>query len=110
MFSKTQLTEIEHEELKAEVEELKLQKSKLKAELAKESQKHNIKLESLNQQLTEKTEEAKKLTVKASDLENEVQVLNRKHNNALKVSHSWFMCNFVIDFLHEFFHDESLQF
>ncbi|XP_045135473.1 coiled-coil domain-containing protein 186-like isoform X2 [Portunus trituberculatus] len=82
--SKTQLTEIEHEELKAEVEELKLQKSKLKAELAKESQKHNIKLESLNQQLTEKTEEAKKLTVKASDLENEVQVLNRKHNNALK--------------------------
>ncbi|KAK8389249.1 hypothetical protein O3P69_020887 [Scylla paramamosain] len=82
--SKTQLTEIEHEELKAEVEELKLQKGKLKAELTRENQKHNIKLENLNQQLTEKTEEAKKLATKASDLENEVQVLNRKHNNALK--------------------------
>lgn len=82
--SKTQMTDIEHEELIAEVEELKLQKSKLKAELAKETQKHNIKLESLTQQLTEKTEEANKLATKASDLENDVQVLNRKHNNALK--------------------------
>lgn len=38
------MTDIEHEELIAEVEELKLQKSKLKAELTKETQKHNIKV------------------------------------------------------------------
>lgn len=82
--SKTQLMEIEHEELKAEVEDLKTQKAKLKADLTKESQKLNAKLESLSQQLTEKTEEAKKLAIRALDSENEVQVLNRKHNNALK--------------------------
>lgn len=40
----TQLMEIEHEELKAEVEDLKTQKAKLKADLTKESQKLNAKV------------------------------------------------------------------
>lgn len=82
--SKTKLTDIEHGELKEEVEELKTQKAKLKAELAKETQKYNANLESLSQQLAEKTDEAQKLNTKAMDLENEVHVLTRKHNNALK--------------------------
>ena len=57
----------------------------------------SLQLESLCQQLTEKTEETKKLTIRTLDLENEVQVLNRKHNNSLKVSNNSVMCSYAIN-------------
>ncbi|XP_042220559.1 coiled-coil domain-containing protein 186-like, partial [Homarus americanus] len=82
--SKTQMMELEHGEIKSELDELKMQKSKLKTDLTRENQTHSAQLENLTQQLTEKTEEAKLLTTKVMDLENEIQVLKRKHNNSLK--------------------------
>lgn len=82
--SKAQLLEIEREEVKTELEEVKAQKSKLKSDLTKENQNQNAQVESLRNQLAEKIEETRKLTTKISDLENEIQVLKRKHANSLK--------------------------
>ncbi|XP_064094740.1 coiled-coil domain-containing protein 186-like isoform X2 [Macrobrachium nipponense] len=82
--SKAQLLEIEREEVKTELEEVRAQKSKLKSDLTKENQNQNAQVESLRNQLAEKIEETRKLTIKISDLENEIQVLKRKHANSLK--------------------------
>lgn len=82
--SKMQLMELEHAEIKSELDDVKIQRSKLKTDLTKENQTHSAQLEELTRQLAEKTEEAKQLATKVMDLENEIQVLNRKHNNSLK--------------------------
>ncbi|ROT85802.1 hypothetical protein C7M84_006344, partial [Penaeus vannamei] len=84
--SKTQLLELEHGELKSELENIKAQRNKIKADLTKENEMQNAQIEELTRQLAEKIEEMKQLTTKASDLENEIQVLKKKHNNSLKVS------------------------
>ncbi|ROT66963.1 hypothetical protein C7M84_014963 [Penaeus vannamei] len=82
--SKTQLLELEHGELKSELENIKAQRNKIKADLTKENEMQNAQIEELTRQLAEKIEEMKQLTTKASDLENEIQVLKKKHNNSLK--------------------------
>ncbi|XP_045588756.2 coiled-coil domain-containing protein 186 isoform X1 [Procambarus clarkii] len=82
--SKTQLMELEHGEIKSELDELKVQKSKLKSDLTKENQAHLSQFENLKRQLAEKTEHVKQLTTKTMELENEIQVLNKKHKNSLR--------------------------
>nr|XP_053646576.1 coiled-coil domain-containing protein 186-like isoform X2 [Cherax quadricarinatus] len=82
--SKTQLMELVQTEMKAELDELKVQKLKLKTDLAKENQTHISELEQLRRQLAGRSEEVRQLTTKVMELENEIQVLNKKHNNSLK--------------------------
>ncbi|KAK7068517.1 hypothetical protein SK128_026128 [Halocaridina rubra] len=82
--SKAQLMEIEREEMRTELDEVKAQKLKIKNDLTKENQTKSAQVESLHRQLAEKIEEIKQLTTKASDFQNDIQVLKRKHNNTLK--------------------------
>ncbi|KAK3868015.1 hypothetical protein Pcinc_026561 [Petrolisthes cinctipes] len=82
--SKNQLVEVERDEAVTELEEVRQQRAHLKADLARETHSHVTQVEELRHKLKEKTEEVEHLRTRVMDLESEIQVVNRKHTNALK--------------------------
>ncbi|XP_076043386.1 coiled-coil domain-containing protein 186-like isoform X2 [Oratosquilla oratoria] len=71
-------------EIKEKLTDTEQLKLRLEKELFLEKESGKVNVERLTQQLREEMEKVMKLTTKASDLENEMVVLKKKHNNSLK--------------------------
>lgn len=82
--SKAQLMELEQDEMRSELEQTKSSKAQIKAQLTKDGELKATQITNLTLQLKEYREQLTCMTTKASDFENEVQVLKRKNNNSIK--------------------------
>ena len=82
--SKANILQIEHDEIKSELNNIKLQKNKIKNELSKEIESQALIILNLNKEIENKNVELTTKITLISDLENEICVLKRKHNNSVK--------------------------